>query len=283
MFPVIFDFGEVSIFGFSFHPVINSYGFMLMIAFYTCYYFLNKDLKRLGHKPALAGDIVFAAAVGGIVGSRIYFLLENFEQFLNDPIGMIFSGGGLVFLGGLLGGLLAVTYIIKKNNLRWIAFADIVAPLLILGYAIGRVGCLLVGDDYGHPTNLPWGMEFPNGIPPSTYQIFQSRYPWVDLSGFSPGVLKVHPTQIYETLIGSGIFYYLYQKRQSVKVVGSLFFTYLTLAGAERFMIEFLRINQKYFLGLSGAQLISVTMLSIGLWFLYHPVGQIEGHATKEK
>jgi|TARA_B100001996_G_scaffold339022_1_gene291793 phosphatidylglycerol:prolipoprotein diacylglycerol transferase len=283
MFPVIFDFGEVSIFGFSFHPVINSYGFMLMIAFYTCYYFLNKDLKRLGHKPALAGDIVFAAAVGGIVGSRIYFLLENFEQFLNDPIGMIFSGGGLVFLGGLLGGLLAVTYIIKKNNLRWIAFADIVAPLLILGYAIGRVGCLLVGDDYGLPTNLPWGMEFPNGIPPSTYQIFQSRYPWVDLSGFSPGVLKVHPTQIYETLIGSGIFYYLYQKRQSVKVVGSLFFTYLTLAGAERFMIEFLRINQKYFLGLSGAQLISVTMLSIGLWFLYHPVGQIEGHATKEK
>ena len=283
MFPVIFDFGEVSIFGFSFHPVINSYGFMLMIAFYTCYYFLHKDLKRLGYKPALAGDIVFAAAVGGIVGSRIYFLLENFEQFLNDPIGMIFSGGGLVFLGGLLGGLLAVTYIIKKNNLRWIAFADIVAPLLILGYAIGRVGCLLVGDDYGLPTNLPWGMEFPNGIPPSTYQIFQSRYPWVDLSGFSPGVLKVHPTQIYETLIGSGIFYYLYQKRQSVKVVGSLFFTYLTLAGAERFMIEFLRINQKYFLGLSGAQLISVTMLSIGLWFLYHPVGQIEGHATKEK
>jgi len=283
MFPVIFDFGEVSIFGFSFHPVINSYGFMLMIAFYTCYYFLNKDLKRLGHKPALAGDIVFAAAVGGIVGSRIYFLLENFEQFLNDPIGMIFSGGGLVFLGGLLGGLLAVTYIIKKNNLRWIAFADIVAPLLILGYAIGRVGCLLVGDDYGLPTDLPWGMEFPNGIPPSTYQIFQSRYPWVDLSGFSPGVLKVHPTQIYETLIGSGIFYYLYKKRQSVKVVGSLFFTYLTLAGAERFMIEFLRINQKYFLGLSGAQLISVTMLSIGLWFLYHPVGQIEGHANKEK
>jgi len=283
MFPVIYDFGEVNIFGFSFHPVINSYGFMLMTAFYICYYLLHKDLKRLDYKPALAGDIVFAAAIGGIIGSRIYFLLENFEQFLNDPIGMIFSGGGLVFLGGLLGGLLAVTYIIKKNNLKWIAFADIVAPLLILGYAIGRVGCLLVGDDYGLPTDLPWGMEFPNGIPPSTYQIFQSRYPWVDLSGFSPGVLKVHPTQIYETLIGSGIFYYLYQKRQSVKVVGSLFFTYLTLAGTERFMIEFLRINQKYFLGFSGAQLISLTMISIGLWFLYHPVGKTKGYATEEK
>ena len=117
MYPIIYDFGDISIFGFSFHPVINSYGFMLMVAFYSCYYFLNKDLKRLGYNPSLAGDIVFAAAVGGIVGSRIYFLLENFEQFLNDPIGMIFSGGGLVFLGGLFGGFLAVTYIIKKNNL----------------------------------------------------------------------------------------------------------------------------------------------------------------------
>ena len=283
MYPVIYDFGDISIFGFSFHPVINSYGFMLMVAFYSCYYFLNKDLKRLGYNPSLAGDIVFAAAVGGIIGSRVYFLLENFEQFLNDPIGMIFSGGGLVFLGGLLGGFLAVTYVIKKNNLRWGIFADLVAPLLILGYAIGRVGCLLVGDDYVLPTHLAWGIEFPNGIPPSTYRIFQTQYPWVDLSGFTPGVLKVHPTQIYETLIGLGIFYYLYQKRTSVKVAGSLFFTYLVMAGAERFMIEFLRINQKYLFGLSGAQVISLIMISIGLWFLYNPLDQKQGHATEKK
>ena len=77
MYPVIYDFGEISILGFSFHPVINSYGFMLMLAFYACYYFLNKDLKMLGHKSSLAGDIIFAAAVGGIVGSRIYFIIEN--------------------------------------------------------------------------------------------------------------------------------------------------------------------------------------------------------------
>ena len=186
-------------------------------------------------------------------------------------------------LGGLLGGFLAVTYVIKKNNLRWGIFADLVAPLLILGYAIGRVGCLLVGDDYGLPTHLAWGIEFPNGIPPSTYRIFQTQYPWVDLSGFTPGVLKVHPTQIYETLIGLGIFYYLYQKRTSVKVAGSLFFTYLVMAGAERFMIEFLRINQKYLFGLSGAQVISLIMISIGLWFLYYPLDQKQGHATEKK
>ena len=274
MYPIIFDFGVISIFGFQFHPVINSYGFMLMMAFYSCYYFLNKDLNRLGYDAKLASDIVFAAAVGGILGSKIYYLIENFERVKADPTGMIFSGAGLVFLGGLMGGTIGVTYVIKKNKLSWIKFADIVAPLLILGYAVGRVGCLLVGDDYGLPTNVPWGIAFPNGLPPSTYSVFQSYYPWVNLEGFSPGVLKVHPTQIYESVIGFGIFYYLYQKRSKVVIIGSLFFTYLIFAGAERFFIEFLRVNSKYLFGLSGSQLISLIMILIGAWFLTHPVSQ---------
>ena len=274
MYPIIFDFGVISIFGFEFHPVINSYGFMLMMAFYSCYYFLNKDLNRLGFDAKLASDIVFAAAVGGILGSKIYYLIENFERVKADPAGMIFSGAGLVFLGGLMGGTLGVTYVIKKNKLSWIKFADIVAPLLILGYAVGRIGCLLVGDDYGLPTNVPWGIAFPNGLPPSTYSVFQSYYPWVNLEGFSPGILKVHPTQIYESVIGFIIFYYLYQKRTKIVVVGSLFFTYLIFAGAERFFIEFLRVNSKYLFGLSGSQLISLIMILIGAWFLTHPVSQ---------
>ena len=274
MYPVIYDFGNINIFGFEFNPVINSYGFMLMMAFYTCYYFLNKDLKRLGYDSNLSGDIVFAAAVGGILGSKIYYLIENFDRVIADPTGMIFSGAGLVFLGGLMGGTLGVTFVINKNNLSWITFADIVAPLLILGYAIGRIGCLLVGDDYGLPTHLPWGIEFPNGLPPSTYSIFQTYYPWVNLDNFEPGVLSVHPTPIYETIIGGLIFYYLYQKRTSVTIVGSLFFTYLILAGTERFIVEFLRVNEKYFIGLSGAQVISILMITIGAWFLMHPVNQ---------
>ena len=274
MYPVIYDFGNINIFGFEFNPVINSYGFMLMMAFYTCYYFLNKDLKRLGYDSNLSGDIVFAAAVGGILGSKIYYLIENFDRVIADPTGMIFSGAGLVFLGGLMGGTLGVTFVINKNNLSWITFADIVAPLLILGYAIGRIGCLLVGDDYGLPTHLPWGIEFPNGLPPSTYSIFQTYYPWVSLDNFEPGVLSVHPTPIYETIIGGLIFYYLYQKRTSVTIVGSLFFTYLILAGTERFIVEFLRVNEKYFIGLSGAQVISILMITIGAWFLMHPVKQ---------
>ncbi len=272
MWPIIFDFGEISILGLEIHPVINSYGFMLMLAFYFCYYFLNKDLKELGYDHKLAADIVFAAALGGILGSKIYYLIENFDRVKADPMGMIFSGAGLVFLGGLIGGTLAVTYVLKKNKLQWFKFADLVAPLLILGYAIGRIGCLLVGDDYGKPTHLPWGISFPDGLPPSTYRIFQTYYPWINLEGFDPGVLTVHPTQIYETILGFGIFYFLYKKRKSVTVAGSLFFTYLIFAGSERFFIEFLRVNTRYLFGLSGSQIISLGMIAIGSWFLTHPV-----------
>lgn len=276
MYPVIFDFGEISIFGYEFHPVINSYGFMLMMAFYSCYFILSKDLKRLGYDAKLAGDIVFAAALGGILGSKIYYLIENFDRVKADPMGMIFSGAGLVFLGGLIGGFLAVSYVIRKNDLAWPKFVDIAAPLVILGYAVGRIGCLLVGDDYGLPTHLPWGIAFPDGLPPSTYSIFQTYYPWISLEGFDPGVLKVHPTQIYESLLGFGIFYYLYNKRTKVTMAGSLFFTYLVIGGVERFFIEFLRLNQKYIFGLSGAQLIALVMVGIGTWFLTHPIVQPE-------
>lgn len=271
MYPVIADFGEFKIFGFNIHLIINSYGFMLMIAFYSCYYFLNKDLKRLNYDLKLASDIVFAAAVGGILGSKIYYLIENYERVMLDPKGMIFSGAGLVFLGGLIGGTLAVTWVLNKKKLPWLVFADIVAPLLILGYAVGRIGCLLVGDDYGIPTHLPWGISFENGLPPSTFAAFQTYYPWIDMTGFEPGVLTVHPTQFYETAIGLIIFVYLWNQRLKIKVKGNLFFTYLILAGAERFLMEFIRTNHKYLLGLTGAQLITTIMIGIGIWFLTHP------------
>jgi len=175
MIPVLFEIGPIKIY---------SFGFMLVVAFYTTYYLLQKDMKRLGYDVKIASDIVFAAAVGGILGSKVYYLIENFGRVIDDPIGMIFSGSGLVFLGGLMGGTLGVTIVLHKNKLPWINFADIVAPLLILGYAIGRVGCFLVGDDYGIPTHLPWGLSFENGLPPTSYYVFQTYYPWINLTRF---------------------------------------------------------------------------------------------------
>lgn len=269
MYPVIFDFGQISIFGREISIVINSYGFMLMTAFYSCYFVLNREMKRLKLDENIASDIIVWAAIGGIGGAKLYYLIENFDRVLMDPKGMIFSGAGLVFLGGLIGGTMGVSYVFRKNSMEWFQSADIVAPLLALGYSLGRIGCLLVGDDYGLPTNLPWGISFPNGLPPTTYSVFQSYYPWVDLSGFQPGILKVHPTQIYESVIGFLIFLYLYKKRLTNKVAGSLFFKYLMFAGIERFFIEFIRMNPKYLFNLSGAQLISLGMISISIWFFY--------------
>ena len=212
MWPVIHDFGIIRFLGFEFHLAIYSYGFMLVVAFYACYALLLKEMRRLGYGDKLASDILTAAAIGGIIGSKIYYLLEKYDRVIVDPKGMIFSGAGLVFLGGLMGGTLGVTIVLKKNELHWLTFADIVAPLLILGYAIGRVGCFFVGDDYGLPTRIFIGMTFENGSPPTTYESFTYNYPLVDLSGWDSGdLITVYPTQIMETIIGLGIFYFLWR------------------------------------------------------------------------
>ena len=111
MWPVIHDFGIIRFLGFEFHLAIYSYGFMLVVAFYTCYALLLKEMRRLGYSDKLASDILTAAAIGGIIGSKIYYLLENYDRVVGDPIGMIFSGAGLVFLGGLMGGTLSLIHI----------------------------------------------------------------------------------------------------------------------------------------------------------------------------
>jgi len=272
MFPVLFEIGPITIY---------SFGFMLVMAFYTTYFLLNYDLQRKGYQEKLASDMIFWAAIGGILGSKIYYLLENLDQVFQDPFGMIFSGSGLVFLGGLMGGTLAVTIVLRKNDLPWLTFADIVAPLLILGYGIGRIGCFLVGDDYGIPTTLPWGVSFPEGLPPSTSSVFSAYYPWIDISGFESGVLSVHPTQLYEFTAALLIFFFLWKRRNDVKIAGSLFFIYLILAGLERFSVEFIRTNEKYLFDFfSGSQIISILMMIIGTYFLLNPIITSEKDAS---
>lgn len=275
MWPIVYDFGLIRIFGFEFHLAIYSYGLMLVVAFYSCYALLFKEMKRLDYDEKIASDIVTSAALGGIIGSKIYYLIENFDRVIADPYGMIFSGAGLVFLGGLMGGTIGVTIVLRKNDLPWLKFADIIAPLLIIGYSIGRIGCFLVGDDYGLPTKSVIGISFENGAPPTTYESLSYNYPWLNLSNWNPGeIITVFPTQIIETFIGFGIFFFLWNKRQAVITKGSLFFTYLILAGIERFFIEFIRLNPKYLwiikdaVGFSGAQVISLIMISIGIYML---------------
>ena len=275
MYPVIFDFGLVDIFGFEFHLAIYSFGLMLVLAFYTCFFLLNNDLKRMGYDENLASDIIFWSAVGGIAGAKIYHILENLNDILSssNPLGQIFSGSGLVFLGGLIGAIIAVTFILKKYNVPWLEFADRLAPLIMLGYAIGRVGCFLVGDDYGLPSELPWALSFPKGLPPTTITSFQYHFPWIDVTNLHHELIRVHPTQLYETIICLTLFYFLWRSREKVIKKGNLFFSYLILAGTERFLVEFIRTQEKYLLDLlSGAQIISITMICTGSYFLLKPV-----------
>ena len=217
MYPTLIDFGMIDLLGFKFRLAIHSFGFMLVIAFYTTYFILDKDLKKLKYDNTLASDLVFWAALGGVFGSKVYHLLENMDQLIIDPIGMIFSGSGLVFLGGLIGGTISVSIILHKNNLPWLVFADIVAPLLILGYGIGRIGCFLVGDDYGTPSKLPWAISYQEGLPPTTKTVFSYQFPWIDVSNFDSEILTVHPTQLYEAIICGLMFYVLWKKRNYIQ------------------------------------------------------------------
>jgi len=148
----------------------------------------------------------------------------------------------------------------------------------MIGYAIGRVGCFLVGDDYGLPSKLPWAVSFPNGLPPTTATSFSLYYPWVDISEFNTEIITVHPTQVYESIAGFLLFLFLWNYRNRISRPGNLFYLYLILAGFERFFIEFIRTNEKYlFSTFSGAQIISIIMIFIGIYFLLWPINPSSG------
>lgn len=264
MYPVILEIGPIKIY---------SFGLMLVTAFYTCYGLLYLEMKRLKYDTEIASDIIFWSAVGGVLGAKVYYLIENLDRTIQDPMGMIFSGSGLVFLGGLIGSIICVSIILKNRNLPWYLFADIIAPLIMIGYAIGRLGCFLVGDDYGLPSSLPWAVSFPEGLPPTTISSFAAYYPWIDTSGINSEVFKVHPTQLYESAVGILLFLFLWSRRKKNQRAGTMFFSYLLLAGIERFFIEFLRTNEKYlFDTFSGAQMISFLMIFVGSYFLLFPI-----------
>jgi phosphatidylglycerol:prolipoprotein diacylglycerol transferase len=244
MFPVLFRVGPLTIY---------SYGTMMAIAFLVAGFLTSRELDRKGLPSHHASNMVFWAAVGGIVGSRLWAIAEDWRVFLADPLSMIFSGAGFVWYGGLLGGILAVYWVVRRHALPWLVVTDCVAPSLALAHAIGRIGCQLAGDgDWGSVTNVPWGMAYPNAI-----------VGW----DYPPGV-RVHPTPIYETLAYTAIFAVLWSLRKRPAPDGALFWWYLALAPAARFLIEFVRINPTALFGLSQAQLFSLLLVVLATWQL---------------
>ena len=236
--PTIVDFGPVG---------IHSYGLMLATAFITSVFVMQHEFKRRGFVSDVASSIVFAAAVGGIVGAKIYAaLLDGRITFAE-----LFSANGLVWYGGFIGGCLGVIIVVARSPNPTLATFDIIGPVVLLGYGIGRIGCLLAGDgDYGPPSDLPWAMAFPNGTVPTDE--------------------RVHPTPIYETFISVTFFGILWSQRLKWEVVsGMLFGASLILLGVERFIAEFWRITPQVLGWMTGAQLFSIVAFIVGIVILF--------------
>jgi phosphatidylglycerol:prolipoprotein diacylglycerol transferase len=229
---------------------LQTFGISFGIAFLVCGAVLARRLREIGRPRDWAYEIVFSALVGGLVGARIDYILQNYDKVSHDLLGNLFSGSGLVWIGGLIGGALGVVIWAWRRGFLGLALLDLCAVPLAIGYAVGRIGCQLSGDgDYGIKSDLPWAMSYPKGTVPTT--------------------AKVHPTPVYETIAMGIVALVLWRLRDRFRP-GLLFALYLVLAGVERLLVEFIRRNDEAALGLTLPQLISVGMiLAGGVWLLH--------------
>ncbi len=243
---------------------ITGYGIMMMIGFLIGGWLISLELKRRGWNEEYAADITVAAVVGGILGAKLWYVA------VTQDLDALLSRGGLVWYGGFVGGAAAVLLNGWRLRVpaRWtMQFA---APALAAAYALGRVGCFLVNDDYGRPTDVAWAIRFPEGLPPSTAGNMETLFGISAPPGTDPTtVLAVHPTQLYEVAIMLVFFAVLWKLRLESRGAGWLFGLYLTLAGLERFFIEFLRAKDDRVLGsLTIAQVVSVLLVFTGAYLL---------------
>lgn len=252
MYPTLFTVGDI---------YISSFSVMVLIAFLVAYFVGEAELKRKGLNSNLADLLLIACVIGGLGGAKVLFLYQNvgFSDFISDPVRYLASG--FTFLGGFLGSLLLMWFVTQMKRVRFLTVTDAAAPALILAYAIGRIGCLLVGDDYGAPTNLPWAISFPNGSPPT--------------------FLAVHPTQIYDTISMLIFFAILWSIRKKDLPIGWITAVTFMVLGVQRFLVEFLRDTTPSFIpGLSQAQVISTILVLVGAVMLYK-VGQNKAKESK--
>jgi phosphatidylglycerol:prolipoprotein diacylglycerol transferase len=265
---------------------IPTFGLMVACAMLTAYFVLRADLARRSIAAKHSGEaeaLISFPCLAGFVGAKLYHLLESPADFFADPVHLLFSPYGFAWFGGLLAGFAAFAFvawrIIRHNAaagrpVSLLSIFDAGSSAAALGYGIGRIGCLLSGDgDYGIPTSLPWGMSFPNGLVPT--------------------VERVHPTPIYEFIVACAIAWWLWHMGApgegsarakervsqnmdngtnafvaSSRQPGEVFAAYLVLSGAARFLVEFVRINPRSFLGMSNAQTAAAASVIVGavLW-----------------
>jgi phosphatidylglycerol:prolipoprotein diacylglycerol transferase len=254
--PLSYDVGPLQLTGF---------GLAMLMCFVVAQIITQRELARRGHDPEPIGDITFAAVVGGLLGGKIYYAV------LMHDVSALASRAGFVFWGGLIGGILATYVVIRRKGLTFTRVSDVTAPALAAGYSIGRTGCWAVGDDYGRPWNGPWAVSFPHGAPPSTVANMTELFHIPMPLGSNPNqVISVHPTQLYEVVLGFVMFLILWRFRDHKHAEGWLFGLYCVLAGIERFLIEFLRAKDDRFFGpFTTAQGIAAAFAIGGAVWMY--------------
>lgn len=252
VYPLVFHLGPLEVTG---------YGLMMMMGFLMAGWVIQRQLRDRGLNEGYAADVVVAAVIGGILGAKLWYVA------LYGDAGALLSRGGLVWYGGLIGGAAAVLANSWRRRVPLRFTLELAAPGLAIGYALGRVGCFLVQDDYGIPTGLPWGLRFPEGLPPSTAYNLSTLYDIDVAAGVSPTeVLAVHPTQLYEVTLMVTVFGILWRMRRHTHGMGWLFGLYLVLAGLERFLVEFLRVkDDRLVSSFTLAQATSLAAMILGL------------------
>jgi phosphatidylglycerol---prolipoprotein diacylglyceryl transferase len=238
---------------------IQTFGVFFALNFVAWGFVAAKRLKEYGKPVDWAYEMVVSAVVGGLVGARAYYLIQNHSSLQGSLLGNVFGGSGLVWYGGLLGGTIAVLGWAYWRDFLNLRLVDIAAVGLPLGYAIGRIGCQVAGDgDYGKPSHLPWAMGYADGTTPT------------------PQGVTVQPTPIYETVSMGLVALVLWNLRDRFRP-GVLFAMYLVLAGLERFIVEFWRRNNHVLGALTAAQLESLGLVVVGAIALFWT---IQRHGT---
>ena len=225
---------------------ITTFGALVALGALIGLWVFARELERSG-LPSRGVDAALAGVVGGLVGAKLIWAIE----FRNEApfFSLLFSRGGLSWFGGFLGGVGTGVWMLRRQGIPLVPALAAASPALAIGHAIGRIGCFLVGDDYGRPTSLPWGVAFPRGLPPTD--------------------VPVHPTQLYEAAGLAVVAWTLIRWRRRGVADGVVFGRYLILAGSLRFLIEFVRINRRIAGPLTLAQLIALAVTGIGIAMIW--------------
>ena len=234
MYPELFRIGNFP---------ISTFGLMMATAFLVGSWITARRMKEVGLDPDLATTVLVYVMLGGILGSKLYFAIDVSIREGRPFTDLLFARDGITWYGGLILGTVIGAIGARIHGVSVVQMMNCVAPAVAVGQAIGRVGCFLVGDDYGKASDLPWAVAFPRGAPPT-----------------DPGV-RVHPTQVYEILWLLPVAFVLWKRRDKSPF---LFGEYLVANGLGRLAIETLRVNPRVLGGLTEPQIVGLLLIAGG-------------------